>query len=101
MQCPHQGAKNSTRAGFPERTILSKLEGIRSITSEFAYVGGGDEGPLAKESVAVRPARNMLLMRTMMNYMELQPFDSCFETKLDIPREVDFYIYIIGPVSDF
>ena len=28
----YQGAKNSTRAGFPELTMSSKLEGVRSIT---------------------------------------------------------------------
>jgi len=28
----YQGAKNSTRAGFPESTMASKLEGVRSIT---------------------------------------------------------------------
>jgi len=28
----YQGAKNSTRAGFPESTISSKLAGVRSIT---------------------------------------------------------------------
>lgn len=35
MQWPHQGAKNSTRAGLLElKTTVSKLEGMRFRTSE-------------------------------------------------------------------
>ena len=34
---PHHGAKNSTREGLPDlSTILSKLSGFRSMTSEMA-----------------------------------------------------------------
>jgi hypothetical protein len=42
---PHQGAKNSTRAGFPDfSTTVSKLSGIRSMTAEAA------EAPMAREA---------------------------------------------------
>src|SRR5690606_24908596 len=35
LQCPHHGAKNSTRAGLPDwRTMSSKLDGVRSTTLE-------------------------------------------------------------------
>lgn len=34
LQWPHHGAKNSTRAGLPESTVLLKLSGVRSTTLE-------------------------------------------------------------------
>jgi hypothetical protein len=39
LQCPHQGAKNSTSAGLPDLVMtLSKLEGMRSMTAEDAEI---------------------------------------------------------------
>lgn len=60
LQCPHQGAKNSTRAGLPEMAILSKLSGMRSRTADLSKLLGGTLGPLARETVA-RPASTRLL----------------------------------------
>lgn len=45
---PHQGAKNSTRAGFPDFKISSsKLSGTRSITAEAAFAPAMTERPAA------------------------------------------------------
>ncbi len=45
--------------------ILSKLLGMRSMTAELSYVGGGPPGPLAADKVASPVKARRLLRRTI------------------------------------